>query len=85
MKFKNTLLCLGVFLGSSLQQVMAQNFTVSGKVKNKTTGEFLVGAVVTIDGTSNSTVTDNSGNFTIFSCKFSNNDNSNCLFLYTAD
>jgi TonB-linked SusC/RagA family outer membrane protein len=48
---------------------MAQSFSVTGKVKNKTTGESFVGATVTIDGTSKSTVTNNEGNFTISASK----------------
>ena len=65
MKLTNALLCLCFFLGCSLQQAIAQSFSVTGKVKNKTTGESFVGATVTIDGTSKSTVTNNEGNFTI--------------------
>ncbi len=69
MKLTNALLCLCIFLGCSLQQAMAQSFSVTGKVKNKTTGESFVGATVTIDGTSKSTVTNNEGNFTISASK----------------
>lgn len=65
MKFKLTLLCLAVSLGCLFQQVVAQNLSVSGKVKNKSTGEALVGATVSIEGASGSVVTDATGNFTI--------------------
>ena len=39
MRLKITVLCLGVFLASFLHSAKAQNFTISGKVKNKTSGE----------------------------------------------
>lgn len=65
MKLKITLLCLGIFLGGFLFQTMAQSNNVSGNVKNKSTGEPLIGATVTVAGTSNSTTTNAVGNFTI--------------------
>ena len=65
MKLKFKLLCVVVFLGSLLNQAMAQNFAVTGKVKNKGTGEPLVGATISIQGATNSIVTDGNGNFSI--------------------
>jgi len=65
MKFKLTLLCLAVFLGCIFQQVGAQNLSVTGKVKNKSTGDPLVGATVSVEGASASAITDATGNFTL--------------------
>jgi len=65
MKLKLRLLCVGIFLGSFLQQTLAQNIIVAGKVKSKTTSEALARATVLIKGTSTSTVTDENGNFQI--------------------
>jgi TonB-dependent starch-binding outer membrane protein SusC len=65
MKVKSLLLCLVLLLGSFMQQVIAQSLSVSGTVKSKTSGEPLVGATVTVEGSSNSTLTDPNGRFTI--------------------
>jgi TonB-dependent starch-binding outer membrane protein SusC len=65
MKVKSLFLCLVLLLGSFLQQVIAQSLAVSGTVKGKTSGEPLVGATVTVRGTSNSTLTDPNGRFII--------------------
>jgi TonB-dependent starch-binding outer membrane protein SusC len=65
MKLKYRLLCIGIFLGSFLQQTLAQTISVSGKVKNKSTSETLAGATVSVKGTAAATVTDQQGNFTI--------------------
>jgi TonB-linked SusC/RagA family outer membrane protein len=65
MKHKTSLLSLLFLLGSFLQVALGQNMTVTGKVKNKTTGEFLVGASVKVEGASTTTITDNSGSFTV--------------------
>jgi outer membrane receptor protein involved in Fe transport len=65
MKCKYTILCLVIFLGIFLQQSFAQSLSVSGSVKNKATGEPLVGATVLVEGTSASTLTDAAGRFTI--------------------
>ena len=65
MKLKTAFLCLGIILGSIIQKASAQNFSVSGKVKNKSTGEILVAATVAVDGTSTSTITDANGNFSL--------------------
>jgi hypothetical protein len=59
------LLGLCVFLGSFLQQAMAQTFPVTGKVTNKSTGEPMVGASVRVEGTTTSSLTDASGKFSI--------------------
>jgi len=66
MKFKVKLLFIGIFLCSFVLQVVAQNnIVVTGSVKNKTTGEVLVGASVVNEKTHKSTVTNESGNFSI--------------------
>ena len=65
MKLKTAFLCLGIILGSIIQKASAQNLSVSGKVKNKSTGEILVAATVAVDGTSTSTITDANGNFSL--------------------
>ncbi len=64
MKLKFRLLCIGIFLGSFLQQAIAQNITVAGNVKNMA-AEPLNRATVSIKGTSKSTFTDEKGNFSI--------------------
>ena len=65
MKLKITVLCFVIFLSSFPDQAFAQGFSVSGTVKNKNTGEALVGATVSIEGTSNSTLTDVNGRFSL--------------------
>ena len=65
MKFKLTLLCFGIICCCLFQQATAQTVSVSGKVKNKTTGEALVSATVSVQGTTASAVTDVTGSFTI--------------------
>ena len=65
MKLRISLLCLFLLVGATLQQVMGQSFTVSGKVKNKATGEALAGATVSIEGTTAATTTNETGNFTL--------------------
>jgi len=65
MKLKNALLCLGIFLGSILQQVAGQALPVTGNVKSKTSAEPLAGATVSIKGKPTSTITDANGNFKI--------------------
>ena len=65
MKNKLTALCLAVFFGSVIQFAFAQDISVSGKVINKTTGQALVGATVSNTGTTKSTITNSSGNFSI--------------------
>ncbi|WP_462251945.1 SusC/RagA family TonB-linked outer membrane protein [Ferruginibacter sp.] len=65
MKFKLTLLCFGIICCCLFQQATAQTISVSGKVKNKTTGEALVSATVSVQGTTSSAVTDATGAFTI--------------------
>jgi len=66
MKLKVRLLCIGIFLCGLLFQVAAQtNIVVTGKVRNKTTGEALVGASVINEKTHKSTVTNENGEFRI--------------------
>ncbi len=65
MRLKFLLLCLMVIMGSFLQQALAQQVAVSGKVTNKTTGEALAGASITVQGSNTATVSDAKGSFTI--------------------
>ena len=65
MKLKLTLLCIGVICCCLFQQATAQTFSVTGKVKNKTTGEPLASATVAVQGTTATTVTDAGGSFSI--------------------
>ena len=69
MKCKITILCLVIFLGTFLQQALAQNLSVTGSVKNKGTGESLAGATVLVDGSATSTLTDVNGRFAISAAK----------------
>jgi len=69
MKLKLTLLCAGIIICCLLQQAFAQNISVSGKVKNKTTGEPLTGATISVQGSSSHAVTDAAGNFLISTTK----------------
>lgn len=65
MKLKLTLLCIGIICCCFLQQVIAQTISVSGKVKNKVTGEPLISASVSVQGTTSSVITDAGGKFII--------------------
>ena len=65
MKLKTTLLCLSIFFGSFLLKIFGQNVSVSGIVKGKSNAEPLVGATVSIKGTTNSTFTNEKGAFNI--------------------
>lgn len=69
MKFKISLLLASILLGCLLHQASAQDLKVSGNVKNKINGEPLVGATVTIKGSSIATTTDSKGDFSIVSPK----------------
>jgi len=65
MKLKTAFL-LCVFLSAiGLQQSLAQNFTVSGKVTSKANNEPVQGATVTIKGAKGATTSDAQGNFSI--------------------
>ena len=66
MKLKTSMLCLSILLGTFfLNQAFGQNISASGKVKNKTTGDPVVGATVSLQGSATTTSTDALGNFTI--------------------
>lgn len=65
MKFLNTILCIAILFGISIKQASAQNLTVTGNVKNKASGEALIGVTISVEGSSKSTLTDVNGNFTI--------------------
>ncbi|MGZ5245752.1 MAG: SusC/RagA family TonB-linked outer membrane protein [Flavitalea sp.] len=64
MKLKIALLSLVLGLGAFFHPVMAQSLTVSGTVLNQTS-EPLVGATVSVENSSRSTVTDETGRFSI--------------------
>lgn len=65
MKLKTALLSLCVLLAGLLQTASGQNLPVSGTVSNKSTGEPLAGATISVKGTRTSTQTDATGHFTI--------------------
>lgn len=65
MKLKIATLCLSILLGMIFQQALGQNFTTTGIVKNKATGEPVTGATVTLQGAATTTTTDGTGSFTI--------------------
>lgn len=65
MKTKLTLLGLLIAAFFQSMPLLAQNIPVSGKVLNKATGEVLVGATLIVKGTSQTTLTDNKGQFSI--------------------
>jgi TonB-dependent starch-binding outer membrane protein SusC len=77
MKVVSKLLCLIFFSGILVQQGHSQGIAVTGKVKNKTTGEPLVGVTVTAEGTRTITTTNTEGNFSIIAQK-----GTNLLFTY---
>ena len=66
MKSKTALLlsCF-LILTSIFSQAFAQDLSVSGKVTNKSNGEALPGATITVKGTSTGTKSDANGNFTV--------------------
>jgi len=68
MKLKIKLLGLMFFLGGLLNYSIAQNITISGKVKNSSTGEPLNGAIVAVKGEKLKVATDMKGDFKI-ACK----------------
>lgn len=65
MKLKIKLLTTGLLLSCLFNLAIAQSISVSGTVKNKTTGELLPGATVSVEGTKNSTFTDEKGRFAL--------------------
>ena len=65
MRLKIRLLGLMFFLGGFLNYIIAQNINITGKVKNKATGEPLIGASIVVEKTTKATQTDASGNFSI--------------------
>ncbi len=65
MKFRHLLLCVAIFLGGIAQPLMAQNISVSGKIKSKQTSEPLVGATISVAKSTASTITDATGKFSI--------------------
>jgi outer membrane receptor protein involved in Fe transport len=65
-----------------MESVMAQKATIVGKITDKTTGEPLIGASVYIEGTTNGTVADFDGNYTISNLTESSNPvNLVCSFI----
>ena len=57
-------MCLVLMLGLSAQTLYAQSIAVTGRVKNKNTGELLVGASVSVKGKSVA-LTDANGRFSL--------------------
>lgn len=64
MKFKFSLLSL-VLLMLLSTGAWAQNFTVSGKVTKKSSGEPLVGATISVAGSNSTTISDQNGAFSL--------------------
>ena len=64
---KTKLSLLGLLIAALIQSMplLAQNIPVSGKVLNKATGEVLVGATLIVKGTTQTTLTDSKGQFSI--------------------
>ena len=66
MKLKTALLCVGILLSTFfLNQVFGQNLTATGTVKNKSTGDPVVGASVNLQGSNTTTTTNATGSFSI--------------------
>ncbi len=65
MKLKLTLMCVSLLFAGIVQQAIGQNLTITGKVKNSTNGDPLIGATILVQGTTNKTVADADGNFSI--------------------
>ena len=65
MKCRTLLLSCFLILQSFFFQAFAQTEVISGRVSNKSNGEPLSGATVSVKGTTTATKTDASGNFTI--------------------
>lgn len=61
----NKLLILGMLLFASLSSVAQKRYTISGTVTDKATGESLIGATVSVEGTHEGTVTNEYGFFSI--------------------
>ncbi len=66
-KIFTRLACILVVLAASTSMVFAQNTTISGTVTDNLTREKLPGVTVTVKGTTNSTSTNESGQFTLSS------------------
>jgi TonB-linked SusC/RagA family outer membrane protein len=64
MKIRFSLMCLVLMLGLGVQTLYAQSIAVTGRVKNKNTGELLVGASISIQGKSVA-LTDANGRFSL--------------------
>jgi TonB-linked SusC/RagA family outer membrane protein len=64
MKIRFILVCLVLMLGLGVETLYAQSIAVTGRVKNKNTGEMLVGASVSIKGKSVA-LTDANGRFSL--------------------
>lgn len=64
MKFKTALLLSFIAILFSFQS-FAQNITVTGKVTNRTNGEVLPGATVSVKGSQIATITDANGSFNL--------------------
>jgi TonB-linked SusC/RagA family outer membrane protein len=65
MKFKLCLLFAGILLSGFLQFVSAQDIPVSGTITNKTNGEPLVGATISVKGSNKPAISDSKGAFSL--------------------
>ena len=65
MKFKTALLLASIFLGCCTQHLQAQGIQVTGKITNKSNGEPLAGATITVSGTNTVALSDAGGDFKI--------------------
>src|SRR3990167_8695387 len=65
MKFKLCLLFAGILLSGLLQFVSAQDIQVTGTVTNKTNGEPLVGATISVKGSNKPAIYDIKGVFSL--------------------
>ena len=69
MRLKLLLLCLLNASGIFIQQALAQQLAVTGKITNKSTGEALVGASISVQGSKTATASNVQGVFTINASK----------------
>lgn len=67
MKKRVTLLI--ALLMASISYIYAQQLTITGTVVDKSLGEPVIGATILVEGTTNGTVTDMDGKFTINASK----------------
>ncbi|MHA8067328.1 SusC/RagA family TonB-linked outer membrane protein [Aquirufa sp. ROCK2-A2] len=69
MKVQFKIVCCCVFLVLLVTNVFAQSLSVKGTITNKETGEKLIGATISIDGTSKAATSNEKGEFSISASK----------------